>query len=147
MQPTQRLSTETRVATAGLCLAVSLIHVTDQGGFKALTDPTWLGWAYRALEVGAAVVAVIVLFDLLPSRLTALLIFGVGAGPFLGFLLTRTVGLPQDSGDIGNWSDPLGILSLVVEAALMAVAIVVLAQSRASAPARVPNGRLEGAIG
>jgi len=31
------------ITRTGRCLAVALIHVTDQGGFTALNDPTWLG--------------------------------------------------------------------------------------------------------
>jgi hypothetical protein len=31
------------------------------------------------------------------------------------YVLTRTVGLPFDRTDVGNWSDPLGIASLFVE--------------------------------
>jgi hypothetical protein len=146
MPSATKLSTEARIATAGLCLTVALIHVTDQGGFKELDDPTWLGWGYRALEIGAAIVAVVVLSDLLEPRLTGLAVFGIGAAPFIGYVLTRTVGLPQDSGDIGNWGEPLGIMSLVVEATLMAVALVALVQARASSPVRELSGRIQEAV-
>ena len=135
MQGKTILVTESRIATAGLCVAVALIHVTDQGGFKALDDPTWLGWAYRALEVGATVVAVLVLIDALAPRLTALAILGVGAGPFIGYVLTRTTGVPQDTGDVGNWGDPLGIMSLIVEGTLVIVALLLLTGDRAPARA------------
>ncbi|MCW2784412.1 MAG: hypothetical protein JWP74_929 [Marmoricola sp.] len=124
-----------RLATAGLCLAVAMIHVTDQGGFRAFADPNWLGVGYRALEVGSAVVALLVLSDLLTPQLTALALLGVGASPLIGFVLTRTVGLPQDTGDKGNWSDPLGIMSLVVEATLILVALARLAGSAEPVPA------------
>lgn len=124
-----------RLATAGLCLAVAMIHVTDQGGFKEMADPTWLGVGYRALEIGGVVVALLVLGDVLAPSLTALAILGVGAGPLVGFVLTRTVGLPQDSGDKGNWSEPLGIMSLVVETTLILVALTRLAGSTEPAAA------------
>jgi hypothetical protein len=32
--------------------------------------------------------------------------------PFLGFLASRTVGVPQDPGDVGNWSDWVGLARL-----------------------------------
>jgi hypothetical protein len=124
------LSSEARVAIAGLCLAVSLIHVTDQGGFRDLAGPTWLGWGYRALEIGAVLVAGLVLVDRLPRSLTAVGMLAVGAGPFVGYVLTRTTGLPGDSADIGEWGEPLGVLSLVVEGALVIVALIVLLRRR-----------------
>src|SRR5215831_3816397 len=37
-----------------LTLAVSAVHVADQGGITALTEPAWLGWAFRLTEVGGA---------------------------------------------------------------------------------------------
>ncbi len=39
----------------------------------------------------------------------------VAAGAFAAYALTRTVGLPQDTGDIGNWGEPLGVVSLIAE--------------------------------
>ena len=115
--------TEGRLSIAGLCLAVAMIHVTDQGGFRNLDDPTWLGWAYRLLEVGSVAIALVVLGGLLPGRLIALGVLLIGAGPALGFILTRTTGLPHDSGDVGNWSEPLGIMSLIVEGTLVLVGV------------------------
>ena len=32
-----------------------------------------------------------------------------------GYIVNRTVGLPGATGDIGNWTEPLGLASLVVE--------------------------------
>ena len=52
----------------------------------------------------------------------------VAAGPFAGYLLTRSVGLPGDHDDVGNWADPLGTVSLVVEGALILLAVTGVAQ-------------------
>ncbi|HET6152028.1 MAG TPA: hypothetical protein VFE15_03680 [Marmoricola sp.] len=128
MQQT-RAFTERSIAIAGLCLAVAMIHVTDQGGFKAMDDPDWLGWAYRALEVGGALVALVILFDAVSTRLTGLLLLGLGAGPFVGYILTRTTGLPHDSGDKGNWNDPLGTMALIVEGALILIGLMLAARA------------------
>ena len=38
-----------------------------------------------------------------------------------GYTLSRTTGLPQSTDDIGNWGEPLGIASLFVEGAVVAV--------------------------
>jgi hypothetical protein len=33
----------------------------------------------------------------------------------LGYIVNRTVGMPGAKGDIGNWFEPLGFLSIVIE--------------------------------
>lgn len=57
---------------------------------------------------------------------------GVGAGPFLGYLLSRGPGLPNYTDDKGAWLEPLGVVSLLVEVALIVLAFTAL---RAPAPA------------
>jgi hypothetical protein len=39
------------------------------------------------------------------------------------YVLDRTVGLPNASGDIGNWVEPLGLASLVVEGFVVAIGL------------------------
>jgi len=41
------------------------------------------------------------------------------AGPMLGYIVSRTIGLPASTGDIGNWLEPLGLASLFVEATVL----------------------------
>ncbi|MBV9255413.1 MAG: hypothetical protein JO054_14375 [Actinobacteria bacterium] len=103
---------------AGLCLAVSAIHWMDQGGLK-LKDPTYMGVAYFALELASLAAALMLLTR--TTRRGWLLALGVAAGPLLGFVVTRTTGLPGAMDDIGNWAETLGWMSLVVESALLAV--------------------------
>ena len=40
---------------------------------------------------------------------------GLAALVIVGFVINRTVGMPNANGDIGNWSEPLGLASLFVE--------------------------------
>jgi hypothetical protein len=120
----------TVLTAAMLSITVGVIHVLDQGGFtKYAGPPWWLGWGYRAVEIGAVVTAVALLAwrRWLPSWLAA---FFIGFGPFVAFLLTRLVGLPGDPGDFGNWGDPLGTASLLVEGTLMLTAAVTLIRFR-----------------
>src|SRR5690348_15329274 len=64
----------------------------------------------------------------------------VAGGALLGYVLSRTVGLPGGlTDDIGNWLDPLGVVSIVAEALFVALAGRVLApvaqvRRRGSAP-------------
>jgi hypothetical protein len=114
-----------RMAGALLALAVATAHVADQGGVTAFTAPDWLGWAYRLIEVGGVLTALTLLVPR-SAKLgwTAGLLLAVG--PFLGYVASRTVGVPGDPGDVGNWTDWVGTLSLVVEAGLVAICIGML---------------------
>jgi hypothetical protein len=42
---------------------------------------------------------------------------------FAGYVINRTVGLPQAIDDIGNWTEPLGLASLLVEGFVIAIAV------------------------
>jgi hypothetical protein len=117
-----------RLAGALLALAVSAVHIADQGGITAFALPDWLGWAYRLIEVGGALVALVLLwpwsgrFPWVGWASATLL----GIGPLIGYLASRSVGVPGDPEDVGNWSDWLGTTSLFLEAALVAVSIGML---------------------
>lgn len=39
-----------------------------------------------------------------------------------GYILSRTVGLPQIQDDIGNWAEPLGIVSMITEGIMLLTA-------------------------
>jgi hypothetical protein len=58
------------------------------------------------------------------SRWTWFVAAGVAAAPFLGYVLSRGPGLPDYTDDKGNWMEPLGVISLLVEAVLFALASV-----------------------
>jgi hypothetical protein len=47
---------------------------------------------------------------------------GVAVGPLLGYVLSRGPGLPGYDDDRGNWTEPLGLVSLGVEVLLLALA-------------------------
>jgi hypothetical protein len=68
--------------------------------------PAWAGWAAGVL---------------------------LGTGPFVAYVLSRTVGLPGDPGDVGNWGYWVGAVSLLVEAGLVALSISVLWSLRSAA--------------
>ncbi len=119
-----------RVNGALLALAIATVHVADQGGITALASPGWIGWGYRIIEVGALLTAVLLVLPR-PAWLArgwlgwaaGLLL---GAGPLAGYLASRTVGLPGDHGDVGNWGYWVGTVSLLVEAALIVLSLTML---------------------
>jgi hypothetical protein len=128
-----------RLVGALLALAVTAVHITDQGGLTALNSPHWIGWSYRLIEVGGALTALALLLPG-PARLGRPWLgwaAGVllGAGPFLAYVASRTVGLPGDPGDVGNWGYWVGTVSLIVEAALVVLSAGMLLGLRRRGPA------------
>ena len=84
-----------RLVAALLALAVAAVHVADQGGITVLNSPAWIGWGYRLIEVGGVLTAVAVLLAR-PSWLGWAAGALLGAGPFVAYLASRTVGVPGD---------------------------------------------------
>ncbi|MDX6200364.1 MAG: hypothetical protein QOJ79_3515 [Actinomycetota bacterium] len=122
-----------RIIGAALAIAVAFIHVKDQGGFPGDKAPTYVGVGYYLLEAVAVLVALALLAGVGKHTLKAwLLAIGVAVGPLVGFVLSRGPGLPSYRDDKGNWTEPLAVVSLAVEAVLFLVAAVVLSRSRRS---------------
>lgn len=113
------------------CLAVVAIHIIDQGGVPGSKGPEYIQILYYVLEA-VGIVAATLLFTRY-SRFGWLLSLGVATGPILGYVLSRGPGLPGYDDDIGNWTEPLGVISLIVEGLLLIVAAAILARTRQSA--------------
>jgi len=128
-RPSRRLSLPIlEVLTIVGLLAIAWIHLLDLSG--KLDETPYLGVAYIGLIAGCAVaVALLARRD----RRGFLLGGGLAAATLVGYCLSRTVGLPAATDDIGNWTETLGILSLVAEGAV--VALSVAAVSVAGRPA------------
>ena len=122
-----------RFTGALLAAAVAAVHVADQGGISALASPDWIGWGYRAIEVGGVVTALVLLLpglDQLIARTRWAAAVLLGVGPFVAYIISRTVGVPGDHGDVGNWGYWVGTVSLVVEAALVLLSAGMLLAAR-----------------
>ena len=138
-----------RLVGALLAVAIAAVHVADQGGIKAMASPAWIGWGYRLIEAGGILTALVLLLP--GTALPAPMRFGqvrlgpawlgpaslgwaagvlLGTGPFLGYIASRTVGVPGDPGDVGNWGYWVGTVSLLVEAALVMLSVSMLAAFR-----------------
>ncbi len=118
-----------RLVAAMLAVAVATVHVADQGGITMLTSPPWIGWSYRVIEVGALLTALLLLVARPPWLGWAAAIL-LGAGPFVAYIASRSVGLPGDPHDVGNWGYWLGTVSLIVEAALITLSAGMLLAPR-----------------
>src|SRR5713101_5764816 len=118
--------TPTAVQGAGiaLILVTGAIHFIDAPG--SFGDATYKGLLFLANGIAAVVAA----FGIYRGERTWGWGLGVlvAGGALVAYVVSRTMGLPGIVPDI--WLEPLGILSLMVEAAF----IVLFAQSRRHVP-------------
>jgi membrane protease YdiL (CAAX protease family) len=113
---------------------IALIHALQAP--EAFEETTYLG----VLFVGAIVASLALAAALTRTsdRRAWGAAGGLAASIMLGYLLTRTSGLPDATVDIGNWTEPLGLASLVAEGLVLFVAGGVVA--REHSPTLVPLG-------
>lgn len=107
-----------RAVTAMGLLGIGLIHLLDAIG--KYNETRYLFWMYIALILGCLAAVTAVLFS--RSRGAFLAAAGLAAVAAVGYILSRSTGLPQATADIGNWTEPLGLASLFIEAAVVAIA-------------------------
>lgn len=91
-------------------------------------ETPYLGGLYIALRVASLVVAGFILHS--GSTLAWGAAGVLATATLIGFVLSRTTGLPGADGDIGNWSEPLGLASMLVEGALLALSHYAFVLSR-----------------
>jgi hypothetical protein len=115
------------VLGAGLALAIAVIHLQDQGGLLGGQSPTWLKYGYYLVEICSTISAALIIRGKVFGWLLGL---ASSVGPMTGYILSRSVGVPGDPGDIGNWGYLLGTVSLVVEGAFILVAVICVARMR-----------------
>ncbi len=130
-----------RMVGALLALAIAAVHVADQRGISSFASPDWIGWSYRLIEIGALVTAVTLLipWSAWVGWAAAVLL---GTGPFVAYVVSRSVGLPGDHGDVGDWGYWVGTVSLAVEAALIVLGVTLLVAYRQRSGQRLVVGRL-----
>ena len=101
-----------RGITALGLLAIAAVHILDLP--SKWQEVRYLGVGYVIVVITSLVIAerLITSKNIIDFYISALL----AAGVIAGFTLTRTIGLPGAMDDRGNWLEPLGLVSLVVEA-------------------------------
>jgi hypothetical protein len=98
------------VAAVGLG-GIALIHALDLPG--KIKETPYIGVGYIALIVASLILAETVLRR--DDKLVWMAIGGLALAVMAAFVVNRTTGLPGAMDDIGNWLEPLGLASLVVE--------------------------------
>jgi membrane protease YdiL (CAAX protease family) len=123
------------VAIIGLG-GIALIHALQAP--EAFEETTYLG----VLFIGAIVasLALCALLTRTSDQRAWAAAGGLAAAIMLGYVLTRTSGLPDATLDVDNWTEPLGLASLVVEGLVFCVTAGVLA-SRGAVSSHTPARR------
>jgi hephaestin len=104
-----------RYPALAACLVAAIAHLPVTPSH--LTEAPYIGVLFVLLEV--ACVALALLLQVRANRLVALLVAGLGAAAIVAYAVSRSVGLPLIQDDIGNWADPLGVLSVAAEAGMV----------------------------
>lgn len=108
-----------RSAGAAAALVVAAAHVPITA--EHLHEAPYIGVSFIALEAACVVLACLLLLQ--PKTRWVWPAAGLLAGAAISaYLLSRTLGLPEIGDDVGNWSDPLGVLALSAEAVLATLA-------------------------
>lgn len=130
-----RTSRSWTLAGVGLILLVGLIHLVDAPG--SIAESTLKGLSFYANFAGAAIAAVGIWRGKTWGWALGTL---VAAGAFVGYVISRTVGIFGIPPDV--WLEPIGVASLIAEALFVALFLKVAyarnsARDAVSSPARV----------
>jgi hypothetical protein len=119
---TGRRGSALRWPVAGCAAVAALAHVPVTP--EHLTEARYLGVLFLLLTVVLLLGATAVLAT--GSGAAYALLAGVSLLAVAGYVVSRTAGLPLVADDIGRWFEPLGIVSVLAEAATAAFAGVAL---------------------
>ena len=115
-----RVPTILKLLSILVIVAVGLVHLS--GTPQHYRVAPYMGVLFFANFVGSLVSAVGIYRDALWGWLLGVLVAG---GAAVGYIVSRSVGVPGFEHAVGRWSGPRGVLSLVVE--VLFVALFVLA--------------------
>ena len=120
--PAERSGTQIRHTTlrrwARRDCSIALIHLLDSIG--KYNETRYVFWMYVGLMIASLAVAGWLLVK--GTRAAWLAAGALSLSVLAGFVLSRTTGLPNATGDVGNWTEPLGLASMFVEGAVVILA-------------------------
>jgi hypothetical protein len=126
----QTLSASLRWPTAAALTVAAVAHVPVIP--EHLREAPYMGVLFVAFTVVAMVLALVVAMRGTAS--TAFVVSGVVCGlAIAAYCLTRLVAFPQLADDVGNWGEPLGVVSIASEAVVLALSVAAATWFRPSA--------------
>jgi hypothetical protein len=109
-------------AIGAVCLAgIAVTHLTDLP--EKIEEAPYMAVLFCGLIVASAGLGIL----MASGRNTAMMwpLAGiVAAGPLIGYVLSRSVALPQLEDHVGDWLNPAGVASLVFETALLSLSVI-----------------------
>jgi hypothetical protein len=137
MSPTPLTASDAmlRFAGMGALTALAVVHLWALP--HKLAEATYMAVLFGGLIVAAMALALaLVEGGPLLGRWAWLSAGGLALAALGGYVLTRTVPLPQLEDHVGHWQDPLGSASLVIEAAIIALAPLGLRRAGTGRPGK-----------
>jgi hypothetical protein len=104
----------------GAALVASAAHVPGVG--EHLHEAPYMGVLFAMFA--AACVAVAVVAAARPNPAVFVSAGGLCAAALSTYAATRLVAFPQLAGDVGNWGEPLGLVSVAAELLVLACALL-----------------------
>jgi hypothetical protein len=126
------------IAALGVIALVHTLELPD-----ALDETLYLGLLFVLAAAGALALAIAL--SRTGDRRVWLAATALPALILLGFVLSRTSGLPSATEDVGNWREPLGLVSLVAESLLVSLGAGALLTAAAPGRTRRPRSAPLGA--
>jgi hypothetical protein len=110
-----------------VCAVISAAaHVPVVG--EHLLEAPYMGEEFIVLIVGCLLIgAAALICDSVALYLLAVIACGLA---ITGYAATRIVAFPRLADDVGNWFEPLGVVSISAEAAVVVIALCALAVGR-----------------
>lgn len=108
-----------RWPAAAFAVTITAAHVPVTG--VHLAEAPYIGWSFIALEIAALALAVLLVLSDTRQAWAAAAVLPALA--ILAYALTRSLALPEIGDDVGNWTEPLGIVALTAEALLALLAL------------------------
>lgn len=115
-----------RLPAAGGAIAEAAGHIPVTQ--EHLTQAPYIGVGFVLLTVSGVLLAQLLL--LADTTVVWSCTAAASGAALLGYLLSRTVGLPQIRDDVGDWNEPLGIVCVTAEAIMLLAAGAHLASRR-----------------
>jgi hypothetical protein len=126
-----------RYPAAGLALVAGLAHVPVTP--EHLREAPYIGVMFIVLTTACILLAAALL--IVDSVLVWTTLGVTTMVAVVAYAISRTVGLPLMADDVGNWLEPLGIVSVVAETAVSALALVAVRRTRRTpSPWRAARG-------
>jgi cytochrome bd-type quinol oxidase subunit 2 len=130
----EALSSRWRPVVVVATVAASVAHIPVIG--PHLDEAPYMGVLFIVLTVACAMLATAAL--LRDSQAVYALVIVTCGLAVIGYAATRLVAFPMLSDDVGNWLDPLGVVSIAAESVAVAAAISALVGHRRRSAARRP---------